>query len=416
MMKRRYFYSVLVVFAATGLVLTAGLMALVARPINADVVQAIAGDPLAAVVDAQTGRTFVAGLSLGAAPGVVSVLDTRTGAPVRTVAVGYAPFALAVAERAGRVFVLNSDATIRILDGATGASLRTIPLRAPPYAVAVDERTARVFVDTADGTLDVLDARTGTLLRAVALDGHPGGLAVDSRRARVIVAVVTAADERVVVLDERGARPPHTTIIGRTPGKAGGAVAVDERSGHAFVTQPNSGRVSIVDTGRGTLLRTSSVASGPYAIAAVARTGRIFVVGANGASVSVLDAGTGRLLRTVGVGPLPVGVGVDPRADRVYVACQGAATNVGLPVGPGSLVVLDARSGAALNSRSVGGVPVAVAVDPATARIVVASRGGMGDASGAATWVPGWLRRWLPFLPAPMRTIPPGVSLLRALR
>src|SRR3954447_21020988 len=98
-------------------------------------------------------------------------------------------------------------------------------------------------------------------------------------------------------------------------------VAVDEMSGHVFVTHPGSnispGRVSILDARRERVLRTVAIAAFPGTMAVDERTGRVFIV-ATGAvstayagSVSVLDATSGAVLRTLRSGTAPQALAVD---------------------------------------------------------------------------------------------------------
>jgi len=398
---------VLVLLAVAG-----GRLAL-ARPAVDDATCPLAGDPSAVAADSQTRHTFVTILTTGGLPGAVAMLDTWSGRLLRTVPVGYNPSALAIAARTARVFVLTGNATVVMLDTTTGTLLRTLTLGALPYAVAIDERAARVFVDTADGRLDMLDAATGALLHGAALGGHPGAIAVDADRSRVVVSTVTATQERVAVFDARADRLLRTIAIDTAPGKAGGAVTIDRASGDAFVAQSTSGRVSMVDVGRGAVLRTAFVTTGVTAIAALARTKRVAVTGEGRAMVTVLDAKTGHVLHMDTAGSLPVGLAVDPHAGRLFVVRQGTVDTSGMPRGPGRVDVLDARSGALLRTVLVGGVPVAIATDPLAGRLIVAYRGGVA-ASDATAWVPDWLRRWLAFLPPASHTIQPGVRLLRA--
>src|SRR5437764_14634142 len=72
---------------------------------------------------------------------------------------------------------------------------------------------------------------------------------------------------------------------------------------------------------------TVSVGSTPVSLAVDARTGRAFVVNNGDGSVSVIDSYRGRLLRTVGVGPGPTAVVVDEPGRRVLVT--NADTRVG---------------------------------------------------------------------------------------
>jgi len=66
---------------------------------------------------------------------------------VRTTAVGAGPVALAIDERAGRVFVANGDGdSVSELDAASGRLIRTVAAGNTPLDVAVDQRTGRVLV------------------------------------------------------------------------------------------------------------------------------------------------------------------------------------------------------------------------------------------------------------------------------
>jgi len=77
-----------------------------------------------AAVDERRGQAFVTAQDVADGPAVaaveggsVTILDTRTGRTVRTIAVGKGALAVAVAERAGRVFVCNADdGTVSVLN------------------------------------------------------------------------------------------------------------------------------------------------------------------------------------------------------------------------------------------------------------------------------------------------------------
>ena len=79
--------------------------------------------PHAVAVDVTRARAFVANFNRGS----VSVIDTRTGALVRTIRVGAGPAALAVDKGSGYVFVANYGAgTVSLLDGERGRPFRTV--------------------------------------------------------------------------------------------------------------------------------------------------------------------------------------------------------------------------------------------------------------------------------------------------
>jgi DNA-binding beta-propeller fold protein YncE len=174
--------------------------------------------PVAVAVDVRTGRAFVT----NNASGSVSMLDACSGALLRTIAVGPTPARVVVAERARRVFIVHgrggnvatpggvfagpSWGGTTMLDARTGAVLRRIAVGRSPlddvgYAtatnMAVDESGGHVFVidqstrDSAGhlsgGGVSMLDDRTGQMRQTIAVGRKPIALAVDEASARLFV-------------------------------------------------------------------------------------------------------------------------------------------------------------------------------------------------------------------------------------
>ena len=220
------------------------------------------------------------------------MLDGRTGAPVRTIALGTGAGALHLAAdgRTGRVFVAT-DAGLRVIDARTGRVLRAIPLPGIRNdALEVDQGRGRVIV--VDGRnappytsyLRILDARTSALVRATAVTGaYP--VAIDRRQGRMIVD--TANDVRA--FDVRTGTLLWTLFADGVTTQ--GAIAVDERTGHVFV----------VDNG---------MMGGPGAFT---RSGSVIVLdGRTGARQSVMPVG-------VDAGPLMI----DEQAGHAIVVNNG---------------------------------------------------------------------------------------------
>jgi len=97
----------------------------------------------------------------------------------------------------------------------------------------------------------------------------------------------------------------------------------------------------------------------------------------------VLDAGSGRVVRVLSLGrrafvPTTYGAplaAVDPRTGRVFVPTSRQLGSDGSPEGPGTVTVLDGRSGALLRTLPVGHAPLAVALDGRTRRVFVLNSG-----------------------------------------
>lgn len=407
------------------LLLTGG--AAIYRPAPTPTMQMInvGAGPHAVAVDARDGRFFVG----DDGDASVSVFDTRGGRLLRTVRTGvdgsYASQSLAVDEQTRRLFVVNSGdddtpSRVSVIDARSGRLLRAVLAGREAVAVAIDARAGRAFVASEfDATVSILDARSGDSLGTVAVGGTPVALAVDAQAGRAFVVSsgpaidgFAASAGTVAVLDTRRGVLLHSTVVGWAPV----ALAVDERHGRVYVANSSDNSVSVLDAASGRLVGTIAVDWAPVALSVDERSGRVFVVNAIGGTVSVLDAQRGAVMRTVALGwdAHPDAVAVDARRGRAYVAVCGPDDRVGLPIGAGRVVVLDAVTGARLRSFAAGVLPAALAVDERDGRIIVANSGG-AVRSRSEWWAP-WadrLRRWLPWLrglprDAPTLTRAPG--------
>ncbi len=99
-----------------------------------------------------------------------------------------------------------------------------------------------------------------------------------------------------------------------------------------------------------------------------------------------LSGAASALVRTVRVGQHPVLMAVDARDRHVFVANAGplAGDHV-LPSRPGSVSMVDERTGAVLRTVTVDQSPVAIAFDAPTRRVFVLSAGTISIAAGAVS-------------------------------
>ncbi len=130
-------------------------------------------------VTTSNGNVITTTVSIGR--GSLTILDARSGALLRRVAVGIEPQALAIDARRGRILVANvaeSDrrsaslggGSVSITDARTGATVRTVPLGISPLHLALDTRTGHAIVVGYGGytglnSVDVVDDVSGTILR-----------------------------------------------------------------------------------------------------------------------------------------------------------------------------------------------------------------------------------------------------------
>jgi YVTN family beta-propeller protein len=199
--------------------------------------------------------------------------------------------AVAVDESTHHAFVLCGGSsgylqgTVTVLDTRNGSLMRTVAVALDPTAVAVDARRGRVFVaNSGSDSVSVLDARSGAVLDTVPLGHSPTAMAVDEANGQVVV--LTAADTSVSILDARSGRVRETTALGQgvNAGEAStGALAVDPRTGRAFVVTGHETSVRVVDVRTGTVLRTLAIGGHPVAVAVDERTCRAVVATSAGA-------------------------------------------------------------------------------------------------------------------------------------
>src|SRR5919201_1853783 len=403
-------------------------------------------------------RHIVVGLVLLMTVGVLAGMLVRSasaGSMVRTIAVGRNPVAVAVDERTGHVFVAKNDlglqdqlslalnccprgkGSVTVLDARSGAIQHTVRVGLLPLAIAVDERVGRAFVvsygsDSRTGRLSVLDTHSGTVVRTVTVGLLPQGVALDERTGRVFIAGEDSSGlGDVSVFDVMSGRLVRSITVGQAPGP----IAVDQRTGRAFVINQNSDSVSVLDTHSGTLVHTTNLGGALFDLAVDEQTGRVFVANGNNVqvngrlsvpdgSVSILDATSGRLVRSVTVGMLPTAVAVDARSGRVFVENKGPVDGNLVPLGNGTVTVLDAHSGAVLRTIGVGTYPTALAVDERAGRAFVVNASGttMRTSQGWCERAVQWLQpARLPWLPRPatpplIRSVTGSVSMLDASR
>jgi len=114
------------------------------------------------VVDSQTGDVYVAD------DHGIDVLDGRSGRVLRTVSTGAPASAVGLDARRGRLFVAHpgtgegsrastGSGTVSVLDSRTGALLRTAPVGVAPSALAVDEQTGQAIVVNSGGLVQDRD-------------------------------------------------------------------------------------------------------------------------------------------------------------------------------------------------------------------------------------------------------------------
>jgi len=259
-----------------------------------------------------------------------------------------------------------------------------------PSVVAVDQQSGRAFIggfdhDEVSPHLWMLTSSYGrpVSLHLSARCGLLTELRVDSRRSRVFLAPAEGATG--CVLDARSGALLATVSMSNTflgTGVMMGDLCASERTGHVFVAIFDAGasndqmRSAIImfDVSTGRVVQSIPVGRGLGALAIDERTARVFGVNVLSDDVSVLDARSGALLNTTLVSPRPLAIAVDERTSHVFVTSN--AIPAGGPGGrTGQVDMLNARTGALIHTVQVGVLPYTIATDARSGRVFVANSG-----------------------------------------
>lgn len=261
--------------------------------------------PVALAVDERAGHVFVA----NQVDGTVSVLDARNGRVIRTVPVGTAPVAIAVDARTGRAFVVNSNvfptgtisgpSSVSVLDTHTGALVRTVAVGQRAYTLAIDERANRVFVVNGDSdSVNVLDARTGQALHTIPVGLGPRSIAADAGAGRIFVA--NYGSSTVSMLDAASGQVIRTVPVG-TPNQSPNSLLVDAHSNRVFVGtggDSGAGPVIVVDARTGTV-RAAAQGTAEIPLVVDTRDSTVFTFNPRTPTIIMRDARTGAALRVI---------------------------------------------------------------------------------------------------------------------
>jgi DNA-binding beta-propeller fold protein YncE len=278
------------------------------------------------------------------------------------------PAEVAVDDRLHRAFVYTMpDGKIGVIDTRTGALLRVVTVTANrigvvPASLAVDGRRHHLFVSSANGNLYMLDTRSGTLLRTIPVaDSSPRQVVVDAVSGHGFVGygngtVVTEFDTR-----------SGTVLRQLKTCSAPSNLGIDGTIARLFA-RCDDGYTATVDTRAGRTVGTAVTVGQGSAVLVDERLGRVFESSCDNGTTMLLDARTGALLNTFSFGMVAA---VEPGTGRL----DGARTASGCRPGRGDLLRVDERTGIVESPRPGADNPLAALINPRTGHLLIASAG-----------------------------------------
>lgn len=305
----------------------------------------------------------------------------RFGA-MTTIDVGRLPTSVAVDERSGTVWVVNSlDNTVSEISEARLAVIATIKVAASPVDIAADPTTGTVWVTclgpfgmpALDNVVSEISEAAGKVVATIKVGRVPFGIATDPRTGTVWVADTNA----FAVSEISEARQKVVATVHTGTDSAPVSIAVDQARGVVWVGKLRRDVAEIDETTRSVV---AAVRVGPGA--AANSLNAVTVDPATGSAWVANDFydGAGYFSYATRVGPatrkvlasVPVprgdryanvadGVAADPATGTVWVAENGANT----------VTLVSEGTDTVSRNLATGDQPVAVAVDPAAGTVWV---------------------------------------------
>ncbi|WP_259053540.1 YncE family protein [Methylohalomonas lacus] len=176
--------------------------------------------------------------------------------------------------------------------------------------------------------------------------------------------VINQAAATVIVIDERTGERQETIAV--PPGPVGLAFSGD--GSRAYVTHPEQGQVSVIDTAQRQVLRSIDVGGMPFGIAVDEGTHRrlLLVTDWQRNALVFVDPQRGAVIDLLATGDAPTGIAVDERNRRLYVANRDS----------GTITVLSADTPELFATIEAGRAPYALQLSASGGRLYVADPGG----------------------------------------
>jgi YVTN family beta-propeller protein len=219
-------------------------------------------------------------------------------------------------------------------------------------AVSPDGTKVYVTADYTTNNLNVIDTTASNAVTAISTGGNnPYGVAFSPDGAK---AYVSNRDSGTVsVINTSNNTVTATVTVGTSPE----GVAFSTDGTKAYVANTASASVSVIATSNNTVTDTITVGNAPRGVAVSPDGTKVYVANDDSNNVSVIDTATNTVTTTITVGNDPRFVAVSPDGTKAYVANQ-SSNNV-------SVIELPVTASSSSSSSSSSGVPgIFLAVNP----------------------------------------------------
>jgi YVTN family beta-propeller protein len=307
----------------------------------------------------------------------VTVIDTRRGEAVATIAVGKRPRGLKLNEDGSLLYVavsglpkcppsvpdeeceklerdVNADG-IAVVDTQQRKVIRVLPAGSDPEQFAISADGKQLFVANEDtGTASIVDLAGKQPIVKIAVGREPEGVVVSPNGRWVLI--TNESDNSVSIIDSKSRAVVRSVVVGKRPRD----LAFTSDSRHAYVTGEFDASIYRIGVPEGEpveRLVQLRAETRPMAVVLDERANRLYVSTGRGGTVAILDVGGDKphLIREIQVGTRPWGIALSSDGRFLYTA-NGPSNDV---------TVVDTQSLQIVRKIKAGRSPWGVVIGPA---------------------------------------------------
>ncbi len=270
--------------------------------------------------------------------------NTQPGWLARAAMILTTALATAAVAAGPKAYVGNfKDNTVSVIDTRSGAVVATLAVAPGPHGMALspDDRTLYVSGD-GGSTISVIDTGSDRVAGTIEVGKTPHGLAMTSDGRLLLVAVY--GEDRVAFVDTA-----KRAVVGSVPVPKPHTIAIrpDDQVAYVASQEPGHFALAVVDLGARSVVRSLPLDKPPRDLEFGHDGKALYFTLAGVNAIQVLDPVSDQLVTQIPTG-------VSPHIAAYY---RGSAVGVGVVQGPGELLLFNPKTNTAVNSIAVGKQP-----------------------------------------------------------
>lgn len=244
--------------------------------------------------------------------GTVSLINTKTNAVTGTIQVGGGPLGVAFAPKGANAYVANGNSdSVSVINTTTKAVLETIQVGNYPYSIVVSPDGKYVYVGNSNsGSVSVISVGKKKVVATIPVGGGVGFLSISTDGLTVYAPTFnnTGSADAIALIDTA-----HNTVVNRlyVDGAWGAKVSPDGQWLYASDYIEGQGNlVTVISTATQAVAATIQVGASPEEVAFTADGSTAYVTNGNSGNISIIDTASFTVVNTINTGSYPIGMAV----------------------------------------------------------------------------------------------------------